>query len=414
MIQLISILSWICFFTGCKNPAPSSEEGLTKNKIHLIAQNNIPYDITIITGAEQTEKYLPLLKDKYVALVVNQTSVIGTKHLVDTLSQLGVNIPLIFAPEHGFRGTEDAGATINNSKDIATGISIISLYGNKKKPSKEDLQDVDVVIFDIQDVGARFYTYISTLHYIMEACAENKKQLIILDRPNPNGFYVDGPVLKKEFSSFVGMHPVPVVHGMTIGEYAQMINTEHWLPNNLQCELQIIPCENYEHKDYYEVKIPPSPNLKSMQAIYLYPSLCFFEGTNVSVGSGTDKPFEMFGSPFTEKTDFFFTPKSMAGSKTPPFMNQLCYGYDLSKMEIEKIKEQKINISYFIDAYNRFSDKNNFFLSNNFFNKLAGTDVLMQQIKAGLSEAEIKLSWQDDLQVFKEKRKKYLLYKDFE
>ena len=410
----------LCFLfafgtTGCKNN--DSNIHSTEKQIVFAPDTIVLYKTNIITGSEQLETYLPLLKDKYVSLVVNQTSVVGNAHLVDTLLKLGVKINNIFAPEHGFRGTEDAGATILNAKDLATGLPVISLYGDKKKPSWQDLADADIVIFDIQDVGARFYTYISTLHYVMEACAENKKQLIILDRPNPNGYYVDGPVLEKEFSSFIGMDPVPVVHGMTIGEYAQMINGEKWLPNGLQCELAIIPCKNYAHKDYYEVKIPPSPNLKTMEAIYLYPSLCFFEGTNVSVGRGTSTPFEIFGSPFmkTDDPDFSFTPISGPGAKQPPFMNQKCFGKDLRNEHILNLRNYHINLQLILLARSYFyENQDKFFLANNFFNKLAGNSELMEQINAGLNADEIKLSWQDDLSAFKQIRKKYLLYPDFE
>lgn len=413
MLQIISALTWFLVFTGCKNQLATPVENNLRNYIKNEIINS-EYDTTIKTGAEQTEQYLPLLKNKYVALVVNQTSVIGETHLVDSLLSLGVKIPVIFSPEHGFRGTEDAGATIQNSKDSKTQIPIVSLYGNTKKPTAENLQDVDVVIFDIQDVGARFYTYISTLHYVMEACAEQNKQLIVFDRPNPNGFYVDGPVLLKGFSSFVGMHPVPVVHGMTVGEYAQMINGERWLAGSVTCNLKVISCMNYTHADYYEITIPPSPNLKTMRAVYFYPSLCFFEGTNVSVGRGTDTPFEIFGSPMLPEKNFSFIPKSGPGSKNPPFMNQRCYGYNLSMQQTELVRKNKIDLHFLLQGFAEYKQKDNFFLQNNFFNKLAGNDLLMKQIQAGLTEEEIRLSWQDELSAFKEIRKKYLLYPDFE
>ncbi|MFN0276407.1 MAG: exo-beta-N-acetylmuramidase NamZ domain-containing protein [Chitinophagales bacterium] len=413
MLHFFSTLSWIFLFTGCNSKSLPPDENSVQKKIQTPIVENA-FDTTIISGAEQTESYIPLIKDKYVALVVNQTSIIGRTHLVDSLLSLGINIPVIFSPEHGFRGTEDAGATIQNSKDSKTGIPIISLYGNKKKPATTDLQDADVVIFDIQDVGARFYTYISTLHYVMEACAENNKQLIILDRPNPNGYYVDGPVLQKEFTSFVGLHPVPVVHGMTVGEYAKMINGEGWLAGGVKCNLIVIASKNYEHADFYELKIPPSPNLRTMHAIYLYPSLCFFEGTNVSVGRGTVSPFEIYGSPMIRISEFSFTPKSGPGSKTPPFMNQLCYGVDLSKQTLVNVRKPNLNLGYLLDAYSKYSQTDKFFLSNNFFNKLAGNDELIKQIEAGLTEDEIRLTWQEDLKKFKELRAKYLLYTDFE
>ncbi|MFI5172006.1 MAG: exo-beta-N-acetylmuramidase NamZ domain-containing protein [Chitinophagales bacterium] len=423
MSILISSFFWILFATSCKNNDSDIDQHSDLDAIDSTTSANDEYAGDILTGADQTELYLPLIKDKYIACVVNQTSVIGNTHLVDSLLSLGINIQMIFAPEHGFRGTEDAGATILNAKDTKTGLQVISLYGNKKKPSWQDIADAEIIIFDIQDVGARFYTYISTLHYVMEACAENKKKLIVLDRPNPNGFYVDGPVLQKEFSSFVGMHPVPIVHGMTIGEYAQMINGEKWLENGVQCDLTVIPCKNYDHKKYYEVKIPPSPNLKTMTAIYLYPSLCLFEGTNISVGRGTDKPFEMFGSPFLpvyayidDDQPFSFTPVSKPGAKSPPFMNQKCNGFlfDLKPVFLRKAMGSNLNIGFLITTYEIFNDQNKYFLENNFFNKLAGNDELMQQIKAGLSSNEIKFTWQEDLNAFKQVRKKYLLYPDFE
>ena len=418
---LFSSILCLLLTNACKNRESVVDINSTSTENVSPIDTSSVYATDILTGADQTELWLPLIKGKYISCVVNQTSVIGKTHLVDSILSTGVNVVNIFAPEHGFRGTEDAGATILNSKDTKTGLQVISLYGSNKKPQWNDIADAEIIIFDIQDVGARFYTYISTLHYVMEACAENKKQLIILDRPNPNGFYVDGPVLEKEFSSFVGMHPVPIVHGMTIGEYAQMINGEKWLANGVQCDLKVIPCKNYDHKKYYEVKIPPSPNLKSMKAIYLYPTLCLFEGTNVSVGRGTDNPFELFGSPYLEKyfkNNITFTPITKPGSKTPPFMNQQCYGFEYSKMDLllirKGISEQGLGLTDLITSYRSFSEKDKFFLPNNFFNKLAGNDELMQQLKAGLSVGEIQLSWQDDLMVFKEIRKKYLLYPDFE
>ena len=418
---LFSSILCLLLTNACKNRESVVDINSTSTENVSPIDTSSVYATDILTGADQTELWLPLIKGKYISCVVNQTSVIGKTHLVDSILSTGVNVVNIFAPEHGFRGTEDAGATILNSKDTKTGLQVISLYGSNKKPQWNDIADAEIIIFDIQDVGARFYTYISTLHYVMEACAENKKQLIILDRPNPNGFYVDGPVLEKEFSSFVGMHPVPIVHGMTIGEYAQMINGEKWLANGVQCDLIVIPCKNYDHKKYYEVKIPPSPNLKSMKAIYLYPSLCLFEGTNVSVGRGTDNPFELFGSPYLEnyfKNNITFTPVTKPGSKTPPFMNQQCYGFEYSPMDLllirNGISDQGLGLTDLITSYRSFSEKDKFFLPNNFFNKLAGNDELMQQLKAGLSAGEIQLSWQDDLMVFKEIRKKYLLYPDFE
>lgn len=419
MILISTTLSILLSVGACKN---SESHPLVAEPVITAAP-----DTAIRTGAEQTERWLPNVQGKTVALVVNQTSVIGNRHLVDTLVSLGVNISAIFAPEHGFRGTEDAGATILNAKDTATGIPVISLYGAKKKPSFSDLADAEVVIFDIQDVGARFYTYISTLHYVMEACAEFNKPLIVLDRPNPNGFYIDGPVLESGYTSFVGMHPVPVVHGMTIGEYARMINGEGWLPNKATCSLEVITCAHYDHSRHYTITIPPSPNLRTMRAIYLYPSLCFFEGTQVSVGRGTDKPFELYGSPHLPAikaspgmypAPLTFIPRSGPGAKSPPFMQTNCQGFDLSGMDTELLRDsvlhKQLYLQPLLDTYAHFDDRSKFFLENNFFNNLAGNAEFMMQIKGGLTEEEIRMSWADDLKAFKQVRKKYLLYPDFE
>ncbi len=372
------------------------------------------YNDKIKVGAERTEEYLPVIKDKNIAVVANQTSMVGNVHLVDTLLSLGIKIKKVFAPEHGFRGMADAGEHVKNSKDKKTGLSLISLYGNNKKPKPKDLKGIDVVIFDIQDVGVRFYTYISTMHYMMEACAEQKKQIIILDRPNPNGFFVDGPVLKKEFQSFVGMHPIPLVHGLTIGELAQMINRENWLQNGIHCDLKIISCENYSHQDFYELPVKPSPNLPNMLSVYFYPSLGLFEGTVVSVGRGTEKPFQIIGHPDLKKADYKFTPKSTAGAKNPPYENQECSGFDLSVLSEEEIRScKKIYLNWLLGTFSN-SDKEKFFLKNNFFNLLAGNTELMQQITEGKTEKEIRKSWQSDLEKYKLLRKKYLLYEDFE
>lgn len=364
----------------------------------------------VLTGAEQLNKYLPHLKSGKGAMVVNQTSVIGSTHLVDTLVKLGVDIQFIFAPEHGFRGNYSAGAKVLSGIDSATGLKVISLYGKNKKPSPQHLKSLQWVLFDVQDVGARFYTYISTLHYVMEACAENNITLIILDRPNPNGHFIDGPVLDTAFKSFVGMHPVPVVHGLTIAEYAQMINGERWLANGAQCKLQIVTCNNYNHKSPFKFGIKPSPNLPNLSSIYLYPSLCFFEGTNQSVGRGTDYPFECVGSPKNSIGDFYFTPKSIAGvADKPMYENKVCRGF-LLKSYGENIApyDGKLNLYWLIELYKNASDKDNFF--NNFFDKLAGTDQLRKQIIAGTKEADICLSWQKDLELYAAKRTKYLLY----
>ncbi|MEM9886875.1 MAG: DUF1343 domain-containing protein [Bacteroidota bacterium] len=363
----------------------------------------------ITTGAAQLQQYLPMLRNKSVALLVNQTSMIGNTHLVDSLHQLGINIKAILAPEHGFRGEADAGAKITDGKDAKTGIPILSIYGKKKKPSKEDLADIDIVVFDIQDVGARFYTYISSMHYVMEACAENDVAFMVLDRPNPNGHYIDGPVLKKGFSSFVGLHPVPVVHGMTVGEYAQMINGEGWLAGGKKCKLDVVLCKNYDHKKFYELPIKPSPNLPNIRSVYLYPSLCFFEGTSVSVGRGTSTQFQVYGHPAYPFGNHEFKPMPMPGAKYPLHEDQLCKGYSLVDAPIRQLQRKKqLDLSHLIGFYHNFPDKNDFF--NKFFTNLAGTDQLRQQIESGKSEAEIRASWAEDLKTYGNMRKAYLLY----
>jgi uncharacterized protein YbbC (DUF1343 family) len=363
---------------------------------------------TVLLGNVQTEIYLPLLEGKNIAIVGNQTSMIGNTHLIDSLLNLGIKIKVVFAPEHGFRGQADNGEHISNETDKKTGLKIISLYGNNSKPTPEHLKDIDLVIYDIQDVGVRFYTYISTLHYVMEACAENNKKLLILDRPNPNGHYIDGPVLKKEFSSFVGMHSVPVVYGMTVGEYAKMINGEKWLKNGIQCDLTVISCQNYTHNTFYSVPIAPSPNLKTDASIALYASLCFFEGTSISMGRGTDRPFEIYGHPKFDSTDFNFTPTPRIGSKSPPFMNQFCYGVDCKKDNIFPM--YSIDLRPLMNAKKLLNNRDQYINSPSFFNKLAGNSVLKQQIENNASEEEIRNSWKSDLDAFKVVRSKYLIY----
>ena len=366
------------------------------------------------TGAERMEQYLPQLSGKRVALCGNQTSVVGTTHLVDTLLAQDVNLVKLFCPEHGFRGQAEAGATIASGKDPQTGLPVVSLYGKNKKPTAEQLQDIDIMLFDLQDVGCRFYTYISTLHYVMEAAAESGIKVIVLDRPNPNGFYVDGPVLDPAYKSFVGMHPVPVVYGMTIGEYARMINGEKWLANGVQCDLEVVSLEGYTHKTRYQLPVAPSPNLQTVEAVFLYPSLCFFEGTNISVGRGTDHPFEMFGAPGLRSGEYRFIPHAIPGvSENPPFKDQECRGYLLTTTaanEFYKPIPGRVNLTYLLVAYSNCADKQQFFLKNNFFDKLAGTDQLRKQIVAGASEDEIIASWQPALKDFKLLRSKYLLY----
>lgn len=403
----------------------------------------------ILTGADQLEHYLPLLRGLSVGVFANQTSRVGKSYLVDTLLKNGIQIRKIFAPEHGFRGVADAGEQVGNSIDAQTGIPVVSLYGSKEKPSAEDLADVDVLLFDIQDVGVRFYTYIGSLQRFIEAAIQNNKPLIVLDRPNPNGFYVDGPVLDPKFKSFVGMQPVPIVYGMTIGEYANMLVGEQWLDptviNQLNSvhainesarkidsiiqamrkkpfriglndfRLVVIPCKNYTHKSRYVLPVKPSPNLPDKQSVYLYPSLCFFEGTAVSLGRGTEKPFRQFGHPSFPTNLYSFTPRSMEGAKHPPLMDQTCFGYDLSKADPLKETGHYFTLKWLLTAYRLFPEKKDFFLSKgNFFNKLAGGDELMKQLIAGNTEAEIRRTWEPGLSGFKRIRKKYLLYTDFE
>ena len=368
---------------------------------------------SITVGAERTASYLPLLKDRRVAVVTNQTGRIGTTHLVDSLLALKVNVVKVFAPEHGFRGDADAGEHVKDGRDARTGLPLISLYGDNKKPKPEQLNDVDVLVFDIQDVGVRFYTYISTLHYVMEAAAEQHKQLVVLDRPNPNGFYVDGPVLEPANSSFVGMHPVPLVHGMTMGEYAGMINGEGWLANKVRCDLQVITCLAYDHAMFYELPVRPSPNLPNMAAVYLYPSLGLFEGTPVSVGRGTTKPFQIIGFPGCTVGAADFTPQSLPGAKEPPYLNKPCHGIDLSDYGAFFTRmEPRLALHWLIGMYQAYpSDKSTFFKP--FFDKLAGTNTLREQITKGMDEETIRASWKPSLDAFRKVRVKYLLYDDF-
>jgi uncharacterized protein YbbC (DUF1343 family) len=365
----------------------------------------------ITVGAEQLDILLPKLSSQRVALLVNHTATIGKTHLVDSLLQRGVDIKKIFAPEHGFRGDADAGEKIIDGIDTKTKLPVVSLYGSAKKdkkPSPEQLADVDVIIFDIQDVGVRFFTYISSLHYLMEACAEQNKKLIVLDRPNPNGSYVDGPVLTDTtLKSFIGMHPIPIVHGLTVGELAKMINGEGWLSEKKKCELEIIVMKNYSHQMPYSLPLKPSPNLPNDQAIALYPSICLFEGTVISVGRGTQHPFEYVGHPDLKNQPFQFTPISIDGmAKKPPHENKVCFGLDLSKEKVVK----EISLKYLIQLYRQFPDKEKFF--NSYFDKLAGTKLLKEQIKKGMTEKQIKATWRTELEKYKKQRKLYLIYKD--
>ncbi|MFM7663915.1 MAG: exo-beta-N-acetylmuramidase NamZ domain-containing protein [Bacteroidota bacterium] len=363
----------------------------------------------IIPGAYQMDQYMDSLIGKNVAVVANPTSMVKQSHLVDTLLYKGVVVTKIFAPEHGFRGDGDAGEHINSGVDEKTGISVVSLYGNHKKPTPIDLKEVQAVVFDIQDVGVRFYTYLSTLHYVMEACAENNLPLIVLDRPNPNGHYIDGPILEPEFKSFIGLHPVPIVYGMTIGEYAKMINGEGWLNGAIKCNLKVISILNYTHKSPYSLPIPPSPNLKSDLAIALYPSLCLFEATTVSVGRGTDRPFEMYGHPRFPKDEFEFTPKMQPGSKYPPHLNKVCPGVDLRTTT--KARMYELNLFYLTNARDILADSAVFINQNSFFNRLAGNAQLKEQLYKGWGPKEIRATWSPGLEAFQKIRAKYLIYR---
>jgi len=394
---------------ACGQKTSETASGLPVTKVEpQVSGQTVP-------AAERVGEYLPLLKGKRIAAVVNHTSMVGQRHLVDTLLKAGLNLVKIFAPEHGFRGAASDGEKIKDGKDPATGLPIISLYGDKKKPGSADLAGVDLVLFDIQDVGTRFYTYISTLAYVMEACAEHNVPLIVLDRPNPNGHYMDGPVLKKKYASFVGLHEVPVVYGMTIGEYARMVNGEGWLANGFKCQMEVVPCAGYDHRTQYDLPVKPSPNLPNMTAVLLYPSLCFFEGTVVSVGRGTDKQFQVMGAPGATVGDFTFTPQPRDGATNPPQQGKLCRGHDLSGLPVDTLRQQKqLNLGYLIDFYQSYPDKANFFLKTAHFDALAGSDELKKQIVAGKTEAEIRAGWQDGLRRFRALRKQYLLYYDFE
>ncbi len=397
----VSFIFLTIISTSCSARKTNDSENLKPTLENT--KNNLTIEIK--TGADNYNHYLPLLKDKKIGVVTNQTGILSNKtHLVDYLLEKNIAIQKIFAPEHGFRGTADAGEHLVDGKDSKTGLSIISLYGDNKKPKPEQLAGIDIMVFDLQDVGARFYTYISSLHYIMEACAENNIPLLILDRPNPNVSIVDGPILETAYTSFVGMHPIPLLHGMTIGEYAQMINGEKWLKNEVQCKLTVIPCINYNRKMNYSLPVKPSPNLPNDQAVNLYASLCLFEGTNVSVGRGTEKQFQIYGSPYLPKSDFSFIPKPNFGAQKPVYNGIECYGEDLSTAK----KVNQLELKWLIKAYQTTTDKSKFF--NPFFTKLAGTKKLQEQIEAGTSEDKIRESWKKGLIDFKEMRLKYLIY----
>ncbi len=418
-LNLKQLFSFFCLFAcllvGCNEKAAEHH-----SKINQQAKQESPDKKTVLTskgsneivvGAAKTTEYFADLKGKTLGLVVNQTSKVGEQHLVDLLLENGMNIKTIFAPEHGFRGKADAGELLKDGKDAKTGLPLISLYGKNKKPMPDQLAGLDLVIFDIQDVGARFYTYISTMHYVMEACAENEVACLILDRPNPNGHYVDGPIRESEYQSFVGLDPIPIVHGMTIGELANMINEEGWLKHKTKCKLNVVKMDNYSHDKSYDLPVKPSPNLPNALAINLYPSLCFFEGTNMSIGRGTKKQFQILGHPDFPIGDFKFTPKSMEGAKYPKHENKECKGFDFSIEELAVLRQKKqINLSYLIDAYQAFPDKAAFFLENNFIDKLAGTASLQKQIISNASIQDIRASWEPGLERFKMLRQKYLLY----
>lgn len=396
-IKLSLILVFLLLITQCSNKPAStstSEDAspeVTSGKVQL--------------GADQMDILLPKLSGKNVALVVNHTSLVDGTHLADTLMSSGITIKKVFAPEHGFRGAAADGEKINDGTDARTGLPIVSLYGANRKPTPEQLADVDMVVFDIQDVGTRFYTYISTMHYAMEACAEQGKKMIILDRPNPNGDYVDGPKRVPELKSFVGMHPIPIVHGLTVGELAGMINGEGWLENQVKCDVDVVPLKNWTHADRYSLPVKPSPNLPNDQAVRLYPSLCLFEGTVISVGRGTEKPFLVIGNPEFKDMPYSFTPRPIPGmSNQPPHDGKVCYGLDLSNVEVPP----GINLKYLLAFYQKYPDKEKFFIGS--FDRLAGTPELKEQIKKGMTEQQIKQTWQKDLDEYKDMRKKYLIY----
>ena len=364
----------------------------------------------VITGAERMTEYMPLITGKTVALVANQTSLVGETHLVDTLRSLGVSIKVIFAPEHGFRDLADDGTTIQSGTDPITGIEIVSLYTKQRKPAPEDLEGVDYVIFDIQDVGTRFYTYLTTMSYVMEACAENEVPMIILDRPNPNGYYTDGPILDTAFSSFVGIHPIPVVHGMTFGEYSAMVNGEGWLAGGIKCDVTVVGCMNYTHETLYQLPVKPSPNLPNMNSIYLYPSICFSEGTVLSCGRGTTFAFQVLGAPDMPDRGFSFIPEPMPGATNPRHKGLVCYGLDLRNALADGlVPAPGINLEWIINAYKDYPDKAKFF--NGYFDTLAGGTSLREQIQQGKTAEEIKASWKSGLDSFNLIRNKYLMYK---
>ena len=401
-MKKLMILSLLLCFIACSKAQNTTEPA-------KVAETEEVCPAPILTGDLRTEAYFPLLEGKRIGVYSNQTGMAGEEHIVDLLKRSGFNIIYILSPEHGFRGDADAGEKVDNSVDAKTGLPIISLYGQQGgKPDAKTMQQVDALVMDIQDVGLRFYTYYITMCRLMDACAEQGKELIILDRPNPNGMYVDGPILDMKHKSGVGWLPIPVVHGMTLGELAQMVNGEKWLPQGRQCKLTVIPCANYTHQSRYELTIAPSPNLPNMKSIYLYPSTCLFEGTVMSLGRGTDKPFQIYGHPQMKDQPYSFTPRSKPGATNPPQKDKLCQGKDLSTLEDDAIIQEGLNLDYVIDAYQNLKMGDKFFTT--FFEKLIGVDYVRQMIKQGKSAEEIKARWEPDVEKFKEQRKPYLLY----
>jgi uncharacterized protein YbbC (DUF1343 family) len=391
------------------NDSQNTTQNSTQNNIKNGQNNILNIQNSIKMGAEITDAYFPLIESKRVAVMTNQTGIIGDEHLVDMLVREAMNVVGIFSPEHGFRGTADAGEHVASSVDEKTGIPIWSLYGSGSgKPTADKMKEFDVLLFDLQDVGLRFYTYYASMARLMDACAEYGKKMIVLDRPNPNGMYVDGPMLNMKHKSGVGWLPIPVVHGMTLGELAIMINGEKWLPEGRVCDLTVVPCENYTHQTLYELPIAPSPNLPNIHSIYLYPSTCLFEGTVMSLGRGTSFPFEVYGHPDYKNSDFSFTPRSVSGAKNPPLLNKKCYGADLREISSDEIIKNGFDLSYIIDAYNNLNIGNKFFTS--FFEKLVGVDYIRKDIITGKSADEIKAKWANDVERFKVQRKPYLLY----
>ena len=411
MKKLIVLILLFPFFSCIQGGSKFKNENETPNNSHIFEQNQVQEASSIKTGAEITDVYFPIIKGKRVAVMSNQTGIVGDEHLVDMLVKEGMDVVGIFSPEHGFRGTADAGEHVSSSVDKKTGIPIWSLYGSGSgKPSAQKMREFDVLLFDLQDVGLRFYTYYISMMRLMDACAEHNKKMIVLDRPNPNGMYVDGPILDMKHKSGVGALPIPVVHGMTLGELALMINGEKWLPQGRVCDLTVVPCENYTHQSLYELPIAPSPNLPNIHSIYLYPSTCLFEGTVMSLGRGTSFPFEVYGHPNYKNATFSFTPRSVSGAKNPPLLNKKCYGVDLRDITSDEVINNGFDLSYVIDAYNNLNIGNKFFTS--FFELLVGVDYIRKDIIAGKSADEIKAKWASDVERFKVQREPYLLYQE--